>query len=186
MNLFFLIPLVAGIAANHVAKNASDEISYLMGSVTFFSFILSLVIAPWEVKLVVLAIALLSTYGFWRQPVGEDELTSGSQTSQEAGQKQAEPNEQKDNSAGEELIGTYRGQPYHINGSRHQKLGQQQTEPNEQKDNSDGEELTGTYRGKTYHINDSRLPKQPHPEYKLKYRGVSVEKNKNQSSQDKN
>ncbi|ELS00854.1 hypothetical protein Xen7305DRAFT_00005550 [Xenococcus sp. PCC 7305] len=183
MNLFFLIPLVAGIAANHIAKKASDEISYLMGSVTFFSFILSLVIAPWEVKLVVLAIALLSTYGFWRQPVGEDELASESKSSQESGQKQAEHDEQNDNSAGEELIGTYRGKTYHIHASRHQELGQQQVE---QKDNSDGEELTGTYRGKTYHINDPRLPVQPHPEYKLKYRGVSVDKNKNQASQDKN
>jgi len=56
MNLFFLIPLVTGIGASYVAKRASDEIGYLMGSLTFFSFILSLVIAPWEVKMVVFAI----------------------------------------------------------------------------------------------------------------------------------
>ena len=109
MNLFFLIPLVTGIGASYVAKRASDEIGYLMGSLTFFSFILSLVIAPWEVKMVVLAIAIASSYKFLWQGSEDSELES-----EDSQLLEVEPDQQNTNLEQEKLIGTYRGKPYYI------------------------------------------------------------------------
>ena len=118
MNLAFLIPLVTGIGASYVAKRASDEIGYLMGSLTFFSFILSLIIAPWEVKMVVLAIAIASSYKFWRQ-VDED----GELEPEDSQLSEVESDQQNTSLEQEKLMGTYRGKPYYI------KVSQQQPQP---------------------------------------------------------
>ena len=117
MNLAFLIPLVTGIGASYVAKRASDEIGYLMGSLTFFSFILSLIIAPWEVKMVVLAIAIASSYKFWRQ-VDED----GELEPEDSQLSEVESDQQNTSLEQEKLMGTYRGKPYYI------KVSQQRTQ----------------------------------------------------------
>ncbi|MEM9273361.1 MAG: DUF4278 domain-containing protein [Cyanobacteria bacterium P01_F01_bin.143] len=140
MNLFFLIPLATGIGASYVAKRSSDEIGYLMGSLTFFSFILSLVIAPWEVKMVVFAIAIASSYKFWRQTDENGELEP-----EDSQLSKVESDQQNTSLEQEKLMGTYRGKPYYI------KVSQQQAQP-QRKGN-------------------------------LKYRGVSVNNNQTEPSQ---
>lgn len=61
MHLIFLIPLMTGLAAGYILKNCADEMAYLTGSVAAFSLILSLVLAPWQLQLLVLMLGLIST-----------------------------------------------------------------------------------------------------------------------------
>lgn len=65
MDLLFLFPLTISLVAGYIFKNSADEIAYLMGSVTVVSIILSLVLAPWQLQLLVLMLTLVST----RQPL---------------------------------------------------------------------------------------------------------------------
>lgn len=61
MHLFFLIPLTTAVAAGYIFKNSADEMAYLTGLVTLISMILSLVLAPWQLQLLVLMLVLVST-----------------------------------------------------------------------------------------------------------------------------
>jgi predicted membrane protein len=61
MNLFFLIPLTASLLASYICKNSADELAYLTAVIAAASLILSLVIAPWQLQLLVIAFVLVST-----------------------------------------------------------------------------------------------------------------------------
>lgn len=61
MYLPFLIPLTTAIVAGYIFKNSADEMAYLTGLVTLVSLILSLVLAPWQLQLLVLMLVLVST-----------------------------------------------------------------------------------------------------------------------------
>ncbi len=109
MDLFFLIPLVTGISTSYFTKYVSDEVSYLMGSLTFFSLMLSLILAPWEIKMIVLAIAIISSHRFLRQVRNdkEEKIVASKDAS-------AQIKQQMTRTVEEEKIGTYRGTPYKI------------------------------------------------------------------------
>ncbi|MEA5580187.1 hypothetical protein VB620_02400 [Nodularia harveyana UHCC-0300] len=61
MHLSFLIPLCTGLAIGYVSKKCHGEISYLISLFTVISFILSLVLAPWEFQLLLLILVLVGT-----------------------------------------------------------------------------------------------------------------------------
>lgn len=61
MNLTFLIPLATCLVCGYVFKKCADEMAYLTGSVTLVSLVLSIVIAPWQIQLLVLAYVMFST-----------------------------------------------------------------------------------------------------------------------------
>ncbi len=61
MNLTFLIPLTTCLVCGYVFKKCADEMAYLTGSVTIVSLILSIIIAPWQIQLLVLAYVMFST-----------------------------------------------------------------------------------------------------------------------------
>ncbi len=61
MHLFFLIPLVTSLVAGYIFNNYADEMAYLMGSITVVSIILSLVLAPWQIQLLILMLVIIST-----------------------------------------------------------------------------------------------------------------------------
>ncbi len=62
MSMVFLIPLAIALVTTWVSTNASDETtSDLAGSATVGSIIFSLVLAPWQIKLLLLLILLLVT-----------------------------------------------------------------------------------------------------------------------------
>ena len=61
MPLFFLIPLCTALASGYLFKKCSDELAYLTGVLTIVSLVLSLVLAPWQIQLVLLIVVLLTT-----------------------------------------------------------------------------------------------------------------------------
>lgn len=61
MHLFFLIPLVTSLVAGYLFNNSADEMAYLMGSITVVSIVLSLVLAPWQIQLLILMFVIIST-----------------------------------------------------------------------------------------------------------------------------
>lgn len=51
MSLFFLIPLVIGLAAAHLSQQAVDDLAEILGVASGSSLMLSLVLAPWQLLL---------------------------------------------------------------------------------------------------------------------------------------
>ncbi|MEY3221421.1 MAG: hypothetical protein ACLBM1_16625 [Cuspidothrix sp.] len=50
MPLFFLMTLVTGVIAGYLFKRNDDEITYIAGILTAVIFIVSLVLAPWQIQ----------------------------------------------------------------------------------------------------------------------------------------
>jgi hypothetical protein len=61
MTLAFLIPLFTGLVSGYVFKKSTDEIGYLPGAFAIVSFLISLVLAPWEIQLLLLVFVLFIT-----------------------------------------------------------------------------------------------------------------------------
>ncbi|MBE9107336.1 hypothetical protein IQ229_21110 [Nostoc cf. edaphicum LEGE 07299] len=61
MLLFFLIPLCTALATGYLFKKSRDEIAYLAGVFAAISFILSLVLAPWQIQFGLLIIVFVIT-----------------------------------------------------------------------------------------------------------------------------
>ncbi|MBD2493018.1 hypothetical protein [Nostoc sp. FACHB-280] len=61
MPLVFLIPLFTGLATGYLSKKCSDELAYLTGVFTIISLVVSLVLAPWQIQLLLLVFVFVST-----------------------------------------------------------------------------------------------------------------------------
>lgn len=61
MPLLFLIPLFTGLVTGYIFKTSTDEIGQLTGVVAAFSLILSLVLAPWQIQVLMLIVVLVIT-----------------------------------------------------------------------------------------------------------------------------
>jgi predicted membrane protein len=61
MPLSFLIPLFTGLITGYIFKKSADEIAYFAGIVAVISLIISLVLAPWEIQLLLLIVVLITT-----------------------------------------------------------------------------------------------------------------------------
>ncbi|MBE9227206.1 DUF4278 domain-containing protein [Phormidium sp. LEGE 05292] len=67
MNFSFMIPLTIVFVATYFFKKSADEIAYLSGIVIVIGLLLSLILAPWQIQLLLLVIAAISTLKL-RQP----------------------------------------------------------------------------------------------------------------------
>jgi hypothetical protein len=67
MPMFFLVPLVAGLATGYISKKCQDEVAYLTSIFTVLSLVLSLVLAPWQIQALLLMVVLASTNKFLRR-----------------------------------------------------------------------------------------------------------------------
>jgi len=67
MHLFFLIPLMTGLASGYIFKSCADEMAYLTGLLAVISLILSLILAPWPIQLLILMLVMISTRRGLRQ-----------------------------------------------------------------------------------------------------------------------
>lgn len=61
MHLLFLFPLIIAILAGYICLNSAEEMADLTGSVAIVSIILILVLAPWQLQLLVLGFVTIST-----------------------------------------------------------------------------------------------------------------------------
>lgn len=60
MPLFFLIPLSICVITGYFFNRCSDEVGYLSGLFAIISFILSLILAPWEIQALLLVVVLVT------------------------------------------------------------------------------------------------------------------------------
>ncbi|MBE9209032.1 hypothetical protein IQ244_21325 [Nostoc sp. LEGE 06077] len=67
MPLFFLIPLFTGLATGYLSKKCSDELAYLTGVFTIISLVVSLVLAPWQIQLMLLIVVVITTNKLLRE-----------------------------------------------------------------------------------------------------------------------
>ena len=67
MALFFLIPLFTGLIGGYIFKKSNDEIGYLVGIFALISIVLSLVLAPWQIQLLLLIFTLITTQRLLQQ-----------------------------------------------------------------------------------------------------------------------
>ena len=61
MALFFLIPLFAGLATGYLSKRCSDELAYITSVFTIVSLVVSIVLAPWQIQLMLLVLVFMTT-----------------------------------------------------------------------------------------------------------------------------
>ncbi|MEB3214871.1 MAG: DUF4278 domain-containing protein [Nostocales cyanobacterium 94392] len=61
MPLFFLIPLFICVITGYIFKKCSDEVGYLAGLFAIISLVLSLILAPWEIQVLLLVVVLVTT-----------------------------------------------------------------------------------------------------------------------------
>lgn len=61
MPLFFLIPLSICVITSYIFNRCSDEVGYLAGLFAIISFVLSLILAPWEIQVLLLIVVLVTT-----------------------------------------------------------------------------------------------------------------------------
>ncbi|MFB2769760.1 DUF4278 domain-containing protein [Pelatocladus sp. BLCC-F211] len=61
MTLLFVIPLFTGLVAGYVFKKSTDEIGQIIGVVAAISLALGLILAPWQVQLLLLIVVFVST-----------------------------------------------------------------------------------------------------------------------------
>lgn len=67
MVLAFLIPLVTALISGYFFKRSTDEIGYLAGGIAIISFVISLILAPWEIQVFLLVAVLISTQKLLQQ-----------------------------------------------------------------------------------------------------------------------
>lgn len=67
MSLFFLIPLAVAIFSAYLSRKTTQEIAYLTGTITILSLLISLIIAPWQLQLVIVLIILIIARQLWQQ-----------------------------------------------------------------------------------------------------------------------
>ncbi|MEM6401502.1 MAG: hypothetical protein AAF757_14915 [Cyanobacteria bacterium P01_D01_bin.116] len=60
MPLFFLIPLSICVITGYIFNRCSDEVGYLSGLFAIINFILSLILAPWEIQVLLLVVILVT------------------------------------------------------------------------------------------------------------------------------
>ncbi|MGI2907521.1 hypothetical protein [Tolypothrix sp. VBCCA 56010] len=61
MTLSFLIPLFTSLITGYIFKKGVDEIFYFAGILAVISIVISLVLAPWQIQLLLLIAVLIST-----------------------------------------------------------------------------------------------------------------------------
>lgn len=67
MNFTFMIPLSIVLVATYFIRKSEDEIVYLCGIVVVIGLLLSLILAPWQIQLLLLIIAGFSTLRLGKQ-----------------------------------------------------------------------------------------------------------------------
>lgn len=82
MHFSFLIPLIVALISAYLYQKSDEEISYLTGSVTVISLILSLILAPWELQAGILVLAIILVRNLWNKIEQQREFNENSPDSQ--------------------------------------------------------------------------------------------------------
>ena len=151
MSLFFLMPLAITLLAVYILQNSADEISYLAAAVSLVGLFVSLVVAPWQIQILLLFLVLLSARRLLQQcqPVVEAQFEVQSEAQSEA---QVEFQDDKAQLS-------YRGVNYESTPAAVEVA---------------EVEVTGKYRGQVCKVRKSETIPVSQPTSGLKYRGATV------------
>jgi Domain of unknown function (DUF4278) len=159
MTWWFIIPLAIGLLMAYFWKKAPDELGYLVGSAMIFALLLSIILAPWQIKIALLIpVVFSSSQLFDSSPtvvVGEKNTLN------------QEENKQTPQFDTSQL--TYRGSHY---------------KPTPEPGALTPTEIKGKYRGGIWTASPIKQETIELPE-KMKYRGASVNNSVNVKSQEK-
>jgi hypothetical protein len=161
MTWWFIIPLAIGLLMAYFWKKAPDELGYLVGSAMILALLLSVILAPWQIKILLLIPVILSS----------SQLLDSPQTVVAQGDKNTlnkEENKPIPELNTSEL--TYRGSHYKAT----------PTEP----EAVSPREITGKYRGGIWTASPIKKETIELPE-KMKYRGATVNNSVTVKSQEK-
>lgn len=115
MRLIFLIPLTTSFVAGYFLQKSADEMAYLTGTVTIVSLILTLVLAPWQIQLLILAFVIIST----RKLLQRNEYQIQPENQEEKLEESGVGNEHNTAQVNEgEVTGKYRGLPWKSNSNQ--------------------------------------------------------------------
>jgi membrane protein implicated in regulation of membrane protease activity len=109
MRLFFLLPLTTGLISGYLCKKSADEMAYLTGTATVVSLILTLVLAPWQIQLLILGVTIFVTRKLLLKNASKSESNSIAQSDRAQIETSGVSTE---NDASSEIRGMYRGAPW--------------------------------------------------------------------------
>jgi membrane protein implicated in regulation of membrane protease activity len=66
MSYLFLLPLLTAAIAAYFCQRSSDEIAYLTSVATVISLVLSLILAPWQIQLLILLTVVVIVTLLWQ------------------------------------------------------------------------------------------------------------------------
>jgi membrane protein implicated in regulation of membrane protease activity len=75
MSYLFLLPLLTAAIAAYFWQRSSDEIAYLTSAATVLSLVLSLILAPWQIQLLILLTVVIIVTLLWQ---GREQAESAS------------------------------------------------------------------------------------------------------------
>jgi hypothetical protein len=110
----FLIPLALALGARYVAQKSEAEIAYLTAVLTLLFLLVSLLLAPWQIQILLLLLTAVAVRQFWLQlqpaptaPINAEKSRQYRGISYEAPTASPPPTPQ-----GEKLAQCYRGVNY--------------------------------------------------------------------------
>lgn len=165
MTLYFIIPLAIVLLAAYIFKNSADEMAYLAGCIAVVALLVALILAPWQLKLVLLSIVVLTSTKLW---FPSRELKAGSSSTMLVENADSEnlttKSEKKADNSGDNFFttlvkGSYRGVNY-----EHNIPAVQVSEV----------ELKGKYRGQVWKSSQAETPAEVQPNFEIKYRGATI------------
>ena len=169
MTILFIIPLVVVALAVWIYKNSSDEIAYLAAATSVVGLVLSLILAPWQIKLVLLAIALLTSSQIW-QPRKPVEIKPNFQLikAQLEGNLASSKAEKEDHQSSTQLVHSLAAMVYRgVNYKQGQHMVKVNYDPSPRK-----------YRGQVCLSSPIERPILVQSHFELKYRGATVNPHK--------
>ncbi|OCR02347.1 hypothetical protein BCD67_20325 [Oscillatoriales cyanobacterium USR001] len=113
MSWLFLTPLVIAFAVTYLFKNCADEPAYFAVSIAAFCLILSLLLAPWQIKALLLVLVILASRRLLASflPVDDEENTNIKLLYRGVNYEVGHPTVQRNVEGTEaEIAGKYRGQ----------------------------------------------------------------------------
>ncbi|MEG3435528.1 DUF4278 domain-containing protein [Pannus brasiliensis CCIBt3594] len=87
MPYLFLLPLCLAVGMVYLARNSSDEIAYLSTLVAVGSLLFSLILAPWEIQLLILIAVVAIVTVLWKRSGEEGEGAIESPVEETTGEK---------------------------------------------------------------------------------------------------
>lgn len=160
LNVVFVIPLAIGLVATYIAKKFNDDLAYLGIVIAILSLILGIVLAPWQIQLILFALVFVGTRQLWKsngnnsQPEEFTAETIGKSTVTSSPSQVRSPSNGTDG----KMIRKYRGISYEV------PVAPEPKPP---------EEIGGMYRGNPWKTNNSQgMIETPRSHSDLKYRGV--------------